>query len=208
MKLKINYANSLIDPTQKFWYIPINENANTGIISTLEEKKWTLLADTTIINEDKFFNESTQFAILRDPYEHWILSFVSYLKNSNLNTAGLENVLSSVYNDNFFELYFKWAPFFRSKWQSNTFLNHPDLEKINFFQINEKLGYQLSKWFQLHDEIIPFNNNIVGYKEKNKIYQGINSFLFDYKNQKIKNKIIKHLKPDYDFINGINFYAR
>ena len=138
MKLKINYANSLVDPDQKFWYFPINENANSGIISILQEKKWTLLSNTSLIDEVKFFNKSTQFTVLRDPYEHWILSFVSYLKNSKLNTKELENVSVSTYNDIFFELYFKWAPLFISNLQSDTFLNHSNPEKINFFQINLK----------------------------------------------------------------------
>ena len=38
MTLKISYAGTLVDPNQKFWYIPINENADIEITSTLEEK--------------------------------------------------------------------------------------------------------------------------------------------------------------------------
>ena len=208
MTIKINYASSLVDPNQKFWYIPINENANNEIMLTLEGERWRSLSSTKIVNEDKFLHQTLQFAILRDPYEHWVLSFASHLKNSKFNIVDLENVSTSKYNDNFYELFFKWAPFFTSELQSDYFLNHPNLKKVNFFWLHAKLGHQLRKWFQIYDELIPFNNSMANnYDGKDQVLQGIISFLFDHKNHKIKDKIMKHLQPDYDFINGINFYV-
>jgi hypothetical protein len=208
MTLKISYAGTLVDPNQKFWYIPINENADIEITSTLEEKKWKQLSSTHIVNEDKFLHQTLPFAILRDPYEHWVLSFVTHLKNSKFSTVDLENVSVSKYNDNFYELFFEWAPFFTSELQSDYFLNYPNLKKVNFFWVHAKLGHQLSKWFQTYDELIPFNNSMANnYDKKDKVVQGIISFLFNHKNHKIRDKIMKHLQPDYDFINGINFYV-
>lgn len=213
MELRKYYADSLIDPDQNFWYFPIYKNASTKIRSCLKSKNWDTLIRTNIINEDKFFNNSVQFALIRDPYERWISTFVSYIKSSIFDQESLNSLVGSKHKDNFFTLLFSWAAIREfhvyTNLQSDLFLNHPDLKKVNFFWLNNQSGYQLNKWFQSHSEMIPLNNSIEnGLDKKDEVYREVISFLFNYKNHEIKNKIMDYLQPDYDFISGIDFYAR
>jgi len=214
MKLiKYWYADSLIDPDQKFWYLPIYKNASTKITSCLKRKNWDTLIRTNIINEDKFVNKSVQFAILRDPYERWISTYVSYIKNPIFDQSSLNSLLASKNKDDFVELLFNRAPIqefhMYTNLQSESLLDHPDLKKVTFFWLNEQSGYQLNKWLQSHNEITSLNNSIEnGIDKKDPLYREVISFLFNYKNHKIKNKIMDYLQPDYDFISGIDFYAR
>jgi hypothetical protein len=213
MKLRKYYADSLIDPDQNFWYFPIYKNASTKITSCLKSKNWDTLIRTNIIDEDKFFNNSVQFAIIRDPYERWISTFVSYITSSIFDQDSLDSLLASKNKDDFIKLLFNWVAIREfhvyTNLQSESFLDHPDLKKVNFFWLNGQSGYQLNKWFQSHSEIIPLNNSIENaLDKKDSLYRETISFLFNYKNHKIKDKIMAYLQPDYDFISGIDFYAR
>jgi|688.fasta_scaffold552276_2 hypothetical protein len=213
MKLRKYYADCLIDPNQKLWYFPIYKNASTKITSCLKRKNWDTLIRTNIIDEDKFFDKSVQFAILRDPYERWISTFVSYIKSPIFDQASLDSLLASKNKDDFIELLFNWVAIREfhvyTNLQSESFLDHPDLKKVNFFWLNGQSGYQLNKWFQSHSETIPLNNSIENALDKTDLlYRETISFLFNYKNHKIKDKIMDYLQPDYDFISGIDFYAR
>ena len=211
------YADSLIDPDQNFWYFPIYKNASTKITSCLKRKNWNTLVRTRIDNEDKFLNKSVQFAMIRDPYERWISTFVSYIKSvfdqAVFDQASLDSLLVSKNKDDFIELIFNWAAIrdfhMYTNLQCEVFLDHPDLKKINFFWLNGQSGYQLNKWFQSHDVMIPLNNSVEnGLDKTDLLYRETISFLFNYKNHKIKDKIMDYLQPDYNFISEIDFYAR
>ena len=79
---------------------------------------------------------------------------------------------------------------------------------IDFFFINDKLGYQLNHYFRSFDLVTTINNQKINVTADDLMMKFLREFIFDYANQKYKEKIMEILKPDYELISLVNFYNK
>jgi len=161
-----------------------------------------------------------KFAVIRDPYERWISGFCSFIEFEDEPTFDkpISTLVKSDYFDETLTLLFRDRDDYEfdihCKLQVNFIKKYTETFKcstsdITFFYLNNNLGYQINKWFQSHNELINVNNHKTNVQNKSLIsYRHITEFLFNAKNEIYKQKLYAYLKPDYDFINSINFYAR
>ena len=220
MESSLNYTMfefGYVDPTQKFLWIPIYKNAHTKIREELQSYGWTMVRETNMPNFDHFFQQSIKFAVLRNPYERWVNGFVTFIekyKKDDPNDKVIYELLNSDKSLEILQIIFSFCNNFNfdehTRLQKDFFsIDNKIINEINFFYLNDNLGYQINKWFQSHGVINKFNNHKINQTDKKSIlYKNLINFLFDYQYNRYKEKLYQYLQPDYDFIDSINFYAR
>jgi len=207
----------LIDPTQKFIYLSISKNASMKISSTLRKEGWTkppVIPHTEINN---FINDKRIFCVLRDPYQRYLTGFVDYI--SGLDSIDYNEVIKyslrklirykDPLNDDILRLLFYFNKF---NYDSHTELQSTalvelDTAKIDFFYLNDKLGYQLNKYFKNYNVIVPFNNSKVNARFDEHYFKSLLTEFFEKEEHiKFKENLLNYLKPDYELLKSIEWY--
>jgi hypothetical protein len=188
-------------------YLAIPKNASSSITNHFRALQWQEIELSNITPEH------TLCIILRDPYKRWISGFVEDIYNYCNNDILKDKIIGEIKSkDNWF---LDWIFFsksfdigFHTKLQKDCMHVPLSLPKETiFFKLENNLNFKLHHW--LVGEGI--QNNFLQTDKQNvkqdlQIYKIIQAYLFDAKNQDKKDKLLKYLKPDYDFINSIKFY--
>jgi hypothetical protein len=206
---------------QKFFWIRMPKCANTFVnthIPMMREIDYQ--ADYLKITSDEY----TGCVILRDPMERWISGSVSHFlndaktKNFNIDQTldFIRDILSNniiLNNKNYYTSIVieytieKLVQDYHGLLQ--TWRLYPcNPNNIDFFYMNDKLGHQLNHYFRIHNIATTMNNQKINSTEVNVLLQFFQEFIFDHANQKYKEKIMEILKPDYELISLVNFYAK
>ena len=211
------YVNGYVDPTSKLQWIPIVKNGTNFLRYHLITIGWQS-KQIPLINEDIL-----RFSIIRDPYERFISGVVEelemYIDLQDKTFCDL------VFNRNYCELFLKFL-FDKVLLESSNFLGEHttlqinllkiatdnsldlyDSSRICYFKMNDKLGYQINHWLKTYDIQNTINNGKINSKSVNdsRLLKLVQEFLFDYKNNKYKEKIYNYLEPDYIFFNNAKF---
>lgn len=214
-KIAHTYTWGYVDPSDSLQWIPIVKNATTFLkhhLNNWKQKQMSTMDEQLL-----------RFVLLRDPYERFISGLVEELEMYiDLNDKDFDQL---VYNVKYCEVFLKFAfdkillesPNFLGehttlqinllKTLSNNCLDLYDPKSICYFKINDKVGYQLNHWLKTYGIQNTINNGKIHSKSvnNNKLLKTVQEFLFDYKNNKYKEKIYKYIEPDYIFLNHITF---
>lgn len=208
---------ALVDPTNKFIYVDIAKNASTKIVGVLTKAGWTNPPYMAQQDIDSYLEDKKIFCVLREPYQRYIAGFPDYLssaKASNYNEVigySLRKLLRFDSNSNFhiLRLAFLSNKFdfdIHTELQCSSLISF-DITKIDFFYLNPKLGFQLSKYFQRNSNFIPFNNDKVNSRPDENFYKLLlRNFFEKEEHVMFKENLLNYLKPDYDLIKSITFY--
>jgi hypothetical protein len=202
---------------KKFFWIRIPKCANqfvkTHTRTSMREIDY--LSDHSKIISDEY----NGFAILRDPLDRWFTSTVSaFITNNNGNTfnesdrLGLTQLLLKYkkYFSNLIEYTIEELSYeyhgLPQTWR--LYLCNPN--NIDFFYMNDKLGYQLNHYFRMRGIVTTMNNHKINYLTNKDLplMRLLQEFIFDHSNQKYKEKIMEILKPDYELLSLVNFYTK
>ena len=214
LELKLTGFGKILD-SQKFFWIRMPKCANTFVshhVNNMREIDYN--HDYLKINSSDY----TGFVILRDPMERWISGAISFIKNDN------ESRNFDYYDSiNFLQDLLKYKNYFTStiieyiiEKLSRDYHGLPQAwrlypcnpNNIDFFFINDKLGYQLNHYFRSFDLVTTINNQKINVTADDLMMKFLREFIFDYANQKYKEKIMEILKPDYELISLVNFYNK
>ena len=199
----------LIDPKQKFCYIPIYKNAVTKIEPVLLDHGWWKVQEYFKIDKN-LRDKILHIVVLRDPFERLKSQIFSLCENS-FTRAELDHLTATGHLRDFCDLFLYCIKqnFHKHLVLQSTFLESIDIKNIQYFWLNPQFGYQFNKWLQSENEHIPFNNYVVNRRDPNNIMvKYIEEFLFDYKNDKFKKDLIEFLQPDYNLINSVDFFVK
>jgi len=205
------YIIGFCDPDYTIQNIPILKNATQFIETTVTKLNWQF--KPVPINK-----KITRFVILRDPYERWLTAFTKDVKVF-INSRSPEE---SVYlNELFQNNNISWFLDFLIDRDVVCFDTHAQLqvkqldwildalgkENITFIKMNDKLGQTLNHWLHSEGCSNNFNNGKINATNKDTdiIFRKIDSYFFDGKNLKRKEKVFEYLSSDYQFYNSVNF---
>lgn len=185
------------------FYQAIPKNASTFVTAHLSELGWAHSIDGNIPEN------LTIFVILRDPYQRYISGIIDEIQKipTSLKKQIISNIMA---NNNWF---LDWLAHF------NTFNLGPstNLQIINY-KVNKPNGNNNTVFFNLDDQFnLKLHNWLVeqgisnnflnllplNVRKTSTLYSKINQY---FTNNHISNrKLMSYLKPDYEFINSINF---
>jgi hypothetical protein len=192
--------------------IPILKNATQFISHHAGLSNWQLKSIPISKN-------ISRFTILRDPFERWLTAFTEDVK---VFIHSRENPAEVVYLKNLFEtsdiswfldflidhdvVYFDTHAQLQSK-QLELALDTLGKNNITFIKLNDKLGYFLNHWLHSEGCANSFNNTKINARDKKNdpIYKKIQTYFFDGRNLKRKEKVFAYLQPDYELFNTVNF---
>lgn len=211
---KVHTQNPLV-------YIKIQKNASTFFNEYLTADWRNINVKTE--NVDQYKN-CDHFVVLRDPIERWITGMTTYLTLRKFSDG--DNTNPVIFDGEFPEAF---AAIRKSKWFKNVFqdfliestgvelhtcsqlwfISFFNLEKINFFYLNDKLGYQINHFLRIYNIENKCNNQKINQIPRTSgLYLFLNEMLRDAANVNFKNKLKDIYKYDYQFLENINFYAR
>lgn len=183
---------------------PLAKNASSSVTKHLIELGWARTEDFDIDNN---FNI---FIILRDPFKRWISGFVEDILNDLQDENLSQKIIAELKSKNtwFLDWVFRTKRFdigmhtkLQTHWLDQKLLSRSPI----FFNLENKLNFKLHHWLVGEG----FNNNFLNLPIESKkyyaIYQNIEAYLFDHKNQNKKQLLFEYLQPDYNFINSIHF---
>lgn len=202
---ELETTRCFLSPDKKLQFYPVYKNASQFVETNLERLGWER-------NHIDLDNLPLFFIILRDPYERWISGFVQEIVNTTnykIEKILLENITdnnSSVLLDFILEF-----PLFNigkaTELQVNYAFHKIPHSNIIFFKHESNLNFKLHHWLLGEGIKNKFlNQSPINVLSNSLLYQKIQNYFFDAKNITAKEKLLEHLKPDYDFINSIKFY--
>jgi hypothetical protein len=213
------YSYSMVDRQKQFMYIPVYKNATNKFRQVFEDNRWVELHRVQLNDQERtaFFKNIVAFSFLRDPYERWISGFTTFIltKDQEEFNQNLFTLVHTDYHQDALELFFKLSVTFEfdvhTKLQCKYFDSSDDVIDINrvvFFKLNEKTGYNLNKFFQSNKMLMPINNSVVNAISQNYYAQVVYGRVVNFfnANPDIKQKLMHYLEPDYKFIETVNFY--
>ena len=202
---------------KKFFWIRIPKCANQFVKrhTATSMREIDYLSDHSKIISDEY----NGFTILRDPIERWVTGTVSAFISDNKDKIFIERDRLSLT-----QLLIKYKKYFSNQIEHTIeelsyeyhglpqtwrlYLCNPN--NIDFFYMNDNLGHQLNQYFQMRGIVTAMNNykiNALTNKDL-PLARFLQEFIFDYANQKYKEKIMEILKPDYELISLVNFYNK
>jgi hypothetical protein len=197
----------MIFANQNYCYQYIPKNASSLIVNHLKELNWNLIEiDYNEVDID-YYN---MIVVLRDPYQRWISGFVEDILDMPDSTLS-KKVISVIeekdtwFLDWFFEIN-KFNFGFHTSLQVD-WVNKTNFTKKTYFRLENKLNFKLHHWLVGEGIANNFLNlNVENSKKNTKLYNQIEAYLFDYKNNHKKNRLLEYLQPDYDLISSTSFY--
>jgi len=202
---ELETTRCFLSPDKKLQFYPVYKNASQFVETNLERLGWER-------NHIDLDNLPLFFTVLRDPFERWISGFVQEIANTTnykIEEILLENITDN--NSSFLLDFIFEFPLFNigtaTELQVNYAFNKIPQSNIIFFKHGPNLNFKLHHW--LLGEGIKntlLNQSPINVLSNNLLYQKIQNYFFDAKNIATKEKLLEHLKPDYDFINSIKFY--
>ena len=205
-----------IHDQNKFFWIRIPKCANTFIQwHTTSMREIDYYADYSKITSPKYKG----FVVLRDPLERWISGATTFFRTENVkedfnsdeslnffkDALQFKNFYTSVFIDYTIDRLSKNYHGLLQVWHLYPVL----IQNIDFFYLNNKLGYQLNHCLTSHSVGNTMNNikmNETGIEDP--IYNFINTFVMDPVNAKYKQKILDFLKPDYELLSLLNYKTK
>jgi hypothetical protein len=166
---------------------------------------------------ENFLEDKKIFCVLREPYQRYLTGFVSFLfgpavfDHNEISGRTIRKLIKykDPRNDDILRLLFFFNQFnydIHTELQSTSLIEF-DISKIDFFYLNDKMGFQLNKYFESHKVNIPFNNEKVNARPDENFYKSLlKSFFEKEEHIMFKENLLNYLKPDYDLINSVNFY--
>ena len=214
-----NNLAGYVSPDEKFFYIRIHKNASTKLVNFFKRNNWSYV-DVLAVDADYYYNKCKLFCILREPYSRYISGFAQFLTTHSLDDIGLniqmwQSLLLKAVDKSskfdilkmFFAEYDKFDFDNHTKLQAKI-LGRQDCSKINFFFLDDLLGSNLTSFFQSNGSELVVDNTIENQnRNHNNIYSLVYNFFEDSNNLPYKENLLQYLKPDYHFINSIQFYA-
>lgn len=202
---ELETTRCFLSPDKKLQFYPIYKNASTFVETNLAQIGWS----PEHVNIDDY---PTLFTILRDPFERWISGFVQEIVNTTnykIEEILLENITDN--NSSFLLDFIFEFPLFNigtaTELQVNYAFNKIPQSNIIFFKHGPNLNFKLHHW--LLGEGIKntlLTQSPINVLSNNLLYKKIQNYFFDAKNIAIKEKLLEHLKPDYELINSTKFY--
>jgi hypothetical protein len=184
-------------------FCPITKNASRFVTNHLLELGWK---QTELSDNDNFIF----FLILRDPYKRWISGLVKDIFN-DIDDENLSQKISAELQSKrtwFLDWIFRTKTFdisihtqLQTRWLNKKLL----LQSPIYFNLENKLNFKLHHWLIGEGLSSNFLNLPMESKKHYTIYQNVETYLFDYKNQNKKELLLEYLQPDYNFINSIHF---
>jgi hypothetical protein len=199
-------------------YIRINKNASQFFDKHLSDDWKIIHVKLDNLSPYKDYN---YFATLRDPIERWISGITTYLTlHQSSPNFGIQ-----LFDGEFPEAFetLRRSKFFKNLFQDYLieitgedlhtcsqlwFISFFNLKKINFFYLNDRLGYQINKFLNVYNIKNTCNNYKINQTPQSELYSFINEMIRDESNVNFKNKLKNIYKYDYQFLENINFYAR
>jgi hypothetical protein len=213
----IKYASiGKINDASRLYWLRIGKCANTYIDHhTNSMRVINYHEDCDKLQSNKYRG----FVVLRDPLERWISGAVSYFINDN-EKSGFDvdtsvqifeqlikdkNYLSLVATNYLIEKLsydFHGLP---QVWH----LYPANIKNIDFFWMNNKLGYQLNHYLKENNILNNMNNTKINeFDKKNLVYIFFSNFVLNPDNFKLKQKILLNLSYDYQLLSLVNFYTK
>lgn len=210
---KIHNKNPLV-------YIKIQKNASSFFNEHLVNNWRNINVQTENMSH---YQNHDHFVVLRDPIDRWVSGMTTYL-TSRYHNGGVNEL--KIFDAEFPEAFITIQ---KSKWFKNMFqeflilstaadlhtcsqlwfLSFFNLEKINFFFINDKLGYQINKFLHIYNIENKCNNHKINSTPRTSMmYLFLNEMLQDATNTSFKDKLKDIYKYDYEFLQNVDFYAR
>jgi len=220
----------LLDPTKKFFYAEISKNASQKIKGVLYKEGWVDPPHVEYNDRYSFIEDKRIFCVLRNPYERYLTGFVNYIISEDNTTRYdatiglcLRKLLQHDNKLNFeiLKLAFGSGRFdfdVHTELQTSSLnlydidnidstLNLYDINNIDYFYLNDTLGHQLTKYFQDHNNFIPFTDTKVNTRSDEDFYKSLLRDFFEHEEHMIfKEKLLNYLKPDYELIKLVTFY--
>lgn len=219
-------ANGYLDPTNHFFYIDIHKNASTKFSTLFLKQGWQY---KEAYNLEKILKRGRVFCILRDPFERYISGLTQFLdtdvkelqndpsdnsqlcliwKNLLFTNKDIESKLKVM------KLVFMLTNNFEFDIHTRLqvkFLQHCEIDKIDFFLLDDNLGYRMSKYFQKYIKFVQINNekihSTLDYPTSVNYHTIVQKFLTDDDYLQQRQKLLKYLQPDFQLINSIKVYA-
>lgn len=209
-RAKVHHEKSLV-------YIRINKNASQYFDFHLKDP-WQII-NVKEDNLDKIKNYD-HFVTLRDPIDRWIAGTITYMLRESsesfdipLLNEEIPTILHHLQDSNilrkiFLEYYISIAEVDIHTCSQLWFLSFFNLEKIIFFYMNDKLGYQINKFLQTYKIKNNFDNTKINTSPNIMLYYFFNEMLNNSANTKFLDKLKQIYRYDYEFLRNIKFYAR
>lgn len=202
-----NRGHCLTSPDESWVYIPITKNASSFTEYILKKKcDWK---DSNFIANHNLQN-SQILVVLREPIDRWLSGVVEHFARKNPPDSGVrldnEHLLHYVFHQCVLDEH--------SELQVN-FLNGIESKNCTFIRLNDnytkslsnfmehKLGHKLSLWGR---------NYSAQYNESSTsaVKRVLSSYVKKYynTNKQARANVCAYLKPDLDFISGLDFYDK
>lgn len=209
-----------VSPDLDFFYIRINKNSSTKLVTVFESLDWHLV-DIPPEQTHLYYEKCKLFCVLRDPYSRYLSGLTQFLTTGapDNKILGIEDWQSSLAQavdrpskfeviKLFFEKFDKFDFDYHTKLQS-TIIGCQDCSKINFFFLDNLLGSNLTSFFKNNNSNLVIDNTKYNHTSSdNRIYSLLHDFFEDDNNVHYKENLLQYLKPDYYLINSVQFYAR
>ena len=205
---KIGFDNRgycLVSPDESWVYIPITKNASSFTEYILKHKcDWR---ESNFIAESKL-TEKKILVVLRDPLDRWMTGVVEHFDRKNSINSGVrldnEHLLYYVFNQGALDEHSELqVNFLKGIEMGNcTFIKLED-NYTNLFQsfLKQNLVQKFSLWNR--DYSSQYNDS-ASRPVKRVLLSYIKKYYND--NMKAQNNINIYLKPDVDFMSGLEFY--
>lgn len=192
-------------------YIPIPKNASTWSTSYFRDiLNWQWGKDDSIRSDHNYWklwstiNYHRKIVILRDPLERWVSGVCEYVSKTVPDFEINKMFIGYLFNKKLFDAH--------TVFQVN-FINNLEVDKIDFFYVNENLEKNLtnylSKTITLEYKPIPINlyrndSSEVKKNQEQLLIQLLKELL--EKNANLKSDLMNFYQSDYKLINSVKFY--
>lgn len=185
----------VVSTDESYVFLPILKNAHSYTSMFFEQGLGWIRCDPNNVT----ITEKTKIILLRDPIERWISGATEYLH--------LHHRDFDFNNDDLLMLLFDIIIVDEHTKPQVTFIEGIDLSNALFFNVDDKLTTNLSKW--VRKKFNPFFNAPTNLWRNSKIENStkklINNRLSDFVNR-YKERFEYCYEEDYNLINSINFY--
>lgn len=198
-------------------YIRINKNASQFFDKHLDDH-WKIIH--VKLDNLNLYKDYDYFVTLRDPIKRWISGITTYLmlhKNTDefsiqLFDGDFPEAFETLRRSKFFKKLFNEYLIEITGSEIHTcsqlwFISFFNLEKINFFYLNDNLGYQINNFLNVYNIENTCNNYKINQTPQTGLYSFLDEMIRDTSNINFKNKLKNIYKYDYQFLENIKFYA-
>ena len=173
------------DKDKKITYVHIPKNASSFI-------KGCVLGSLKFERSLEFIQGDRYLVLLREPVERWVSGIATYEFFYNHTNLPFEQITLDDHTE-------------KQSW----FLQYVDLDKCDFFMVNNQLATNVKCWFDSHGYTVDVTNRTYFNKSRGTKREELKSKYQTYINNNLDFmlKLKKHFEEDYELINQVKFYG-